>query len=194
MKILAVSDVEEPLLDAESKRVSGIDLIISCGDLNESYLSYLSTVFGAPLFYVRGNHDQAITPCMSLGENLHDRLVKYRNLKMLGFEGVLDYTTQSVVQYSEFELNWMIRKFYIKAFFRGKPNIIVTHAPPQGLHEGSDYAHRGPKAFRKLIDHFQPEYFLHGHTHLNYQRNLPRITQVGATKVVNVYGYYVFEI
>ncbi len=193
MKILAVSDVESPMLAAETKRLSGIDLIISCGDLNESYLSYLTTVYGAPLFFVRGNHDLAITPQVIIGENLHQRQVRYKGISLMGFEGSLAYTANAV-QYSEFDMSWMVRSARFKALFLGRPDIIVTHAPPRGIHEGEDFCHRGFGAFTKLIERCHPKYFLHGHTHLNYQRNLPRVTIVGSTKVINVFGYYVFEI
>ena len=43
MKILAISDVPSKLLWDESvrKRLEGIDLILSCGDLPKKYLEYL---------------------------------------------------------------------------------------------------------------------------------------------------------
>ena len=44
MKILAISDVPSKLLWDESvrKRLEGIDLILSCGDLPKKYLEYLT--------------------------------------------------------------------------------------------------------------------------------------------------------
>ena len=59
LRILAVSDEESKFIwehfDPELFR--GVDLILSCGDLKASYLSYLVTMIPAPLFYVYGNHD-----------------------------------------------------------------------------------------------------------------------------------------
>ena len=59
MKILAVSDEEcAALWDYYTPgKLDGIDLIISCGDLNASYLSFLVTVARCPVLYVAGNHD-----------------------------------------------------------------------------------------------------------------------------------------
>ncbi|TCL67442.1 Icc-related predicted phosphoesterase [Hydrogenispora ethanolica] len=193
MKILAVSDVEESLLASETKRIAGIDLIVSCGDLNESYLSYLSTIYGVPLLFVRGNHDLALTPEIQLGENLHQRLFSYKNLRFLGFEGSIDYTTHAV-QYTEAQMAWMVRLACLKTLLHGRPDIIVTHAPPRGIHDGADRCHQGFQSFHQLVNRLQPRYFLHGHIHLNYQRNLPRVTQVQNTRIVNVYGHYVFEV
>ena len=59
MKILAISDVPSKLLWDESvrKRLEGIDLILSCGDLPKKYLEYLTNFTTVPILYVHGNHD-----------------------------------------------------------------------------------------------------------------------------------------
>lgn len=59
MKILIVADTVDPLLYDHFRRdrFPDIDLILSAGDLPAWYLSYLMSVFNAPLYYVRGNHD-----------------------------------------------------------------------------------------------------------------------------------------
>ena len=59
MKILALSDEECPALWDYylPGRLDGIDLIISCGDLKASYLSFLVTMARVPVLYVHGNHD-----------------------------------------------------------------------------------------------------------------------------------------
>ena len=59
MKILAIADVESKYLwdYFEKSKLEGIDLIISCGDLDPRYLSFLATFTSAPVLYVHGNHD-----------------------------------------------------------------------------------------------------------------------------------------
>lgn len=195
MRILAVSDIEEPVLFEVSKqqKIKPVDLIISCGDLSPDYLSYISTIYAAPLFMVRGNHDWMITPEVATGENIHRRLVKYKSLRMIGFEGAPRYTTKAV-QYSESEMDWMVRWLMFKARLGGRVDLVVTHAPPAGIHEGGDFSHRGFPAYTKIIHHLKPRFFLHGHTHLNYGRNLPRLSVVHQTTVINVYGYYLLEL
>ncbi len=193
MRILAVSDIEEGLLAAETKKIAGVDLIVSCGDLNESYLSYLSTIYGVPLFFVRGNHDQELTSDGPVGENLHNRFLSYRKLRFLGFEGSIDYTRHAV-QYTEAEMGWMVKLACLKKVFHGSPDIVVTHAPPRGIYEATDRCHTGFQSFNYLIRKLRPKYFLHGHIHLNYQRNLPRISNINDTMVINVYGHYVLDV
>lgn len=195
MRVLAVSDVEEPVLyeETKQKKIGKVDLIISCGDLKLSYLSYLTTVYQAPLFFVRGNHDQAITPELQFGENLDNRFVKYQGIKFLGFEGSPVYSREGV-QYTDFKIGIKVQKAIYKSLIFGVPDCVITHAPPKGIHDQPDYAHRGTAAYTSLINRLQPRFFLHGHTHLNYNRNAPRMTQVGSTTVINVYGYYLFDL
>ena len=60
MKILVLADVESKYLwdYFEKSKLEGIDLIISCGDLKASYLSFLATLSSVPVLYVHGNHDE----------------------------------------------------------------------------------------------------------------------------------------
>ena len=59
MKILAIADEEcASLWDFFDKsKIKDIDLIISCGDLDPRYLSFLVTMTTVPVLYVHGNHD-----------------------------------------------------------------------------------------------------------------------------------------
>ena len=70
MKILVLADAESKYLwdYFDKKKLEGIDLIISCGDLAPQYLSFLATFTHAPVLYVYGNHDTcyADTPRMAV--------------------------------------------------------------------------------------------------------------------------------
>ena len=59
MKLLLLSDRESPYLwdHYQPGRLKPYDLILSCGDLKASYLSFLVTMGRGPLLYVHGNHD-----------------------------------------------------------------------------------------------------------------------------------------
>jgi len=72
-------------------------------------------------------------------------------------------------------------------------DVILTHAPPKGIHEGRDQCHKGFSSFRNLIVRYQPCYFIHGHQHLIYPHAGERVTQIGKTQVINCYGYYILE-
>ena len=44
------------------------------------------------------------------------------------------------------------------------------------------------------MDLYQPKWFIHGHMHLNYRANLPRVCTRGGTTVINATERYEFEI
>ena len=73
-------------------------------------------------------------------------------------------------------------------------DIIVTHAAPDGLGSGEDYAHRGFDCFRKLLDKYRPVCLIHGHVHMNYGQNIPRVIDYNGAKIINAYERYSFEI
>jgi Icc-related predicted phosphoesterase len=196
MKILTVSDqVEQALYDNFNiDRFPGVNLIISCGDLPPEYLSFLVTNFNVPLYYVRGNHDirhDGYQPdgCM----DLDGKVEVYRGLRILGLEGSHWYNGKPH-QYTETQMRKKIRRVRTKIWRLKGLDIIITHAPPRHIHDAEDQCHRGFESFRDLIDRYSPRYFIHGHMHFNYTEDARRMTLVNSTKVINSYGYYVFEI
>ena len=87
MKILTVSDEECPFLwdYYVPGKLDGYDLIISCGDLNAKYLSFLVSMAKCPVLYVHGNHDTGYKHHPPEGcECIEDRIVNYRGLRILG--------------------------------------------------------------------------------------------------------------
>ena len=196
MKILTVSDQAEPALYDNFKidRFPGVNLIISCGDLPPEYLSFLLTSFNVPLYYVRGNHDIRHDGYRADGcTDLDGKIEVYRGLRILGLEGSHWYNGQPH-QYTERQMRKKIRRVRTKIWRLKGLDIIITHAPPRHIHDAEDQCHRGFESFRDLIDRYSPRYFIHGHMHFNYTEDARRITLVNSTKVINSYGYYVFEI
>ena len=90
MKLLLLSDVESQYLwdYYQPGRLDDIDLMLSCGDLNAKYLSFLVTMGRAPLLYVRGNHDRTYEAHPPEGcDCIEDKLVKVNGLRILGLGG-----------------------------------------------------------------------------------------------------------
>jgi Icc-related predicted phosphoesterase len=206
MKILAVSDeVSESIYSANIRqRFGGVDFVVGCGDLPYYYLEYIVTMLHTPLYYVPGNHDplyrQNVLSSLAAGcENIDGRIVRYRGLLLAGLGGSIRYKPVGDNQYTQFEMNrralrLAIRLFWLRLVQRKRPDILVAHSPPFGIHDDADRAHTGFHAFVHLIRVFQPRYFLHGHT-LVYKPNVaPPVTRVGETQVINVYPYRVIEI
>ena len=196
MKILTVSDRVESILydqfDAES--FPGVDLILSCGDLPPEYLSFLSAKFNVPLYYVLGNHDIRFESKPPDGcNNLHGKLIQFEGIVILGLAGSRWYNG-GPNQYTEEEMRKIIRNLRPRIWRQGGVDIVITHAPPRYIHDAEDQCHKGFKSYQWIIDHYSPRYFIHGHIHSVFSDPLQRITMVNKTKVLNTYGYHLFEI
>ena len=195
MKILALADEESAYLwdYFEKSKLEGIDLIISCGDLNPKYLSFLATFTNAPVIYVHGNHDKKyknIPPegCICI----EDEIYVYKGVRILGLGGSMKYNSDEC-QYTEREMRKRVRKLRWKLFRSKGFDILVTHAPAYGLNDGEDLPHRGFQVFNTLIEKYNPKYFLHGHVHMRYGRKHVRFDTCGDTQVINAFERCVFE-
>lgn len=194
MKILLVADTEEPYIwdYFDHERFEDIDLILSCGDLKNEYLSFLVTMINAPLFYVPGNHDKAYIKKPPEGcESIDDKLVTFNGIRILGLGGSFCYSGQEF-QYTERQMEKKVRKLKFPLWRNKGFDILVTHAPAFGVGDGTDLCHKGFQTFNCLMDEYKPKYFIHGHQHLNY-RQQPRIHKYASTTVINAYGYHILE-
>ncbi len=195
MKFLIVGDKEEPLLYDyfDKSRFPGIDLILSTGDLRPGYLSFLMTMFNKRLYYVRGNHDIIYREEPPKGgRNIDGQIVIYKGTRILGFEGSMWYGGRGI-EYRETEMWWKVLKVRPRIWLKRGVDLVLTHAPPKGIHDGKDQCHKGFSSFRNLIVRYQPRYFIHGHQHLIYPHAGEQVTQMGKTQVINCYGYYILE-
>ena len=196
MKILFLADEESKVYWEFFKKedFEGIDLIISCGDLNPSYLSFLTTMVGVPLLYVHGNHDDKYKDrppegCISI----EDKVYVYEGVRIVGLGGSNRYKP-GTNQYTERQMARRARRLKWKIRRRKGFDILVTHSPARGLHDGEDRCHIGFDTFNKMIELYKPKYFVHGHVHMSYGRQFKRLDHVGDTTVINAYEKYIIEI
>ncbi len=195
MRILAIADYESPYYwdYFEKSKLEGIDLIISCGDLEPTYLSFLATFTSAPVLYVHGNHDvkyDMVNPdgCICIDDDIFE----YKGVRILGLGGSMRYTPGDY-QYTEREMKQRIRKLWFKLFRKRGFDILVTHAPAYQLNDGRDLPHQGFRSFINLIEKYNPKFFLHGHVHLSYGRNHKRYDKYQETHIINAYERCVFD-
>lgn len=196
MKLLLLADEESKYLwdYYHPGRLDGIDLILSCGDLDADYLSFLVTVGRAPLLYVHGNHDRRYDVHPPEGcDCIEDQLVTVNGLRILGLGGSIRYNG-GPHQYTEREMARRLMKLWPQLLFAGGVDVVLTHAPLRGLGDGDDPPHRGFQCLYKLLDRFHPKYYVHGHVHMNYGANIPRLQHYGETTVVNAFERYVLEL
>ena len=196
MKILVISDEPCPALwdYYVPGRLADYQLIISCGDLKASYLTFLVTMARCPVLYVPGNHDTHYAQEPPEGcDNIDGKLVEYNGLRILGLGGCRKYHP-GAHQYTDREmrnrilrLRWPIRK-------AGGVDILVTHAAAEGLGDDEDMAHRGFPSLRTFLDKYRPRYHLHGHVHMTYNHQVPRTMEYNGTTVINAFERYTLEI
>jgi uncharacterized protein len=203
VKLLCVSDRVESMLHGPSLNAyaSGVDAVVSCGDLPFDYLEYIVTFLGVPVYYVLGNHDPdpeskeypgGCTP-------LDGRIVDAGGVILAGLSGSRFYSggpnqyTDRQMKLKTFALSARIRGR--KLLGRAKPTIFVTHASPRGYGDAEDHAHVGFESFVGMVDKFQPSVWLHGHVHLyGHEQEKRRVTKRGETRIVNVYGHHFLEV
>lgn len=195
MRILAIADEESKALwdYFDRSMLEGIDLIISCGDLDPRYLSFLVTFYSGPVLYVHGNHDGKYEQIPPEGCTcIENKVFVYKGVRILGLGGSMRYKP-GPHQYTESEMKQRVARLWFQLFRRRGFDILVAHAPAYQLNDGRDLPHQGFKIFRTLMEKYKPKFFLHGHVHLTYGRNYKRYDKYMDTHVINAYERCVFD-
>ena len=207
VKILAVADKVVDLIYGPNigKYFADVELVLACGDLPYDYLEYIVTMLCVPLFFVRGNHDrewqhtaEGIVPAYPEGcVDLHRRVVAHRGLLLAGLEGSQRYKP-GPYQYSEPEARWLLWSLWprllVNRLRTGRYlDVLVTHAPPRGIHDQPDRCHLGFQALVRFMERVRPRYLIHGHVHLYGHHQRWRSTYRD-TEVINAFGYRLLEV
>jgi Icc-related predicted phosphoesterase len=209
VKILCISDQIDPVVytGAIKARFHDIDLILSAGDLPMDYLDFIVSSLNKPLLFVLGNHDgnpfRKKSPFQGAGGaytggavHIGSRTRVEEGLIFAGLGGSRWYNNGGN-QYTQFEMRLAILKILpsllLNRLLRGRfLDVLLTHAPPLGVHDRPDRCHQGFKPFLWFMRLFKPKYLVHGHTHL-YDLSEPRVSPYHATSVINAYGHYVID-
>ncbi|MDR2716511.1 MAG: metallophosphoesterase [Treponema sp.] len=205
MKILCVSDQIDPLVYSNSikKRFADVDMILGAGDLPLDYLDFIVTNLNKPLLFVFGNHhveelvnDDKPGNCNFSSTHLGSKIRREEGLIVAGLGGSMRYN-RGPNQFTEFQMYGEIAKLIpillFNRLFHGRYlDILLTHAPPKGIHDKPDKCHSGFKAFLWFMKMFKPRYLVHGHIHL-YDLSDVRRTRCMKTEVINAFGHYIIE-
>jgi len=205
MKILCVSDQIDPLVYSNSikKRFADVDMILGAGDLPLDYLDFIVTNLNKPLLFVFGNHhveeladDDKPGAWSFSSTHLGSKVRREEGLIVAGLGGSMRYN-RGPNQFTEFQMYGEIAKLIpillFNRLFHGRYlDILLTHAPPKGIHDKPDKCHMGFKAFLWFMKMFKPKYLVHGHIHL-YDLQDVRRTRCMETEVINAFGHYIIE-
>ncbi|MDR1574597.1 MAG: metallophosphoesterase [Treponema sp.] len=213
MKILCVSDQIDPLVysAAIKERFAGIGLVLCAGDLPLDYLDFIVSSLSKPLLFVFGNHHVAEMRYFQ-GTQLwsgEDEMFRgsgaihagstikiEEGLIIAGLGGSMRYN-RGENQFTNFGMYCEIiklipRLLWNRAVHGRYVDILLTHAPPEGIHDQQDKCHKGFRAFLWFMRAFKPRYLVHGHIHL-YDQSDVRVTSYRQTLVINAYSHHVID-
>lgn len=221
IKILCVSDEVDPLVYSKNvkERYRDVSFVIGAGDLRLKYYGFIVSSLNKSLYFVFGNHHLAHLRTFikqhddyisedgyvfhtrnTFGSTcLCDKVIrdKKTGVLMMGLGGSYRYN-KGEHQFTDFQMYVkMLKKVpilvYNKLRYGRFLDILVTHAPPKGIHDLEDPCHRGFSSFLWFMRVFKPKYLLHGHIHL-IDMNQKREDMYQHTKVINVFKSYVLTI
>jgi calcineurin-like phosphoesterase family protein len=230
VRVLAVSDVPDPALLAGLSAVASAQLILACGDLPFDYLRYLMNGLDVPLVFVPGNHDQdlsgyrasragltlraglpAAPPWPPGAISADGRVLDVAGLRVAGLGGCLRYSggPNQYTDRQQARRALALRAAAARRRLRDHRgvDVLLTHAPPLGVGDGADPAHRGFRSYHRLIAALQPLVLLHGHVHpqvpvpsraqigpVSTHEGAPPGALLGRTVVRNVAGRHLLDI
>jgi calcineurin-like phosphoesterase family protein len=189
--------------------------VLACGDLPFDYLGHLMGALDVPLVFVPGNHDADLRgyrparnglflraglpdepPWPSGAVNADVRVVDAAGLRLAGLGGCRRYR-EGPNQYTDHQQARRARRLAAAAGLRRwrdgrRIDVLLTHAPPLGVGDGTDDPHRGFAALHGLVARLRPALLLHGHVHPYGEASPDRY--LGGTVVRNVVGWRMFDV
>lgn len=204
MRILTVSDrVEKSFLKEHllREKCDGVRLILACGDLPSYYLEYLLNSLNVPLYYVPGNHDEELhlkkKPFASGCESIDERVIAFKGWLFGGLGGAFHYRNGKYL-YTEKQMQRKVRRMIPrmalnKIKYKRYLDILITHAPPFGIHDEQTLAHQGFETFLKFMRTYKPAYIIHGHTRPDPGKK-KSVGHYLSTRIINTNNYRVLDL
>jgi Icc-related predicted phosphoesterase len=157
-----------------------IDLILGCGDIQDSALLQAAKHYGVPIYAVKGNHDvdeRFPKPIV----DLHLNCETFQGLTFAGFQGAPRYKPRGHFLYDEDEVVQQMAVF-------PRVDVFIAHSPPRGTHDRDDVVHQGFEAFRRYVLEKRPAVMIHGHVDLDKE------TKIAGTRIVAAVGTKIVEL
>lgn len=183
LTLLAIADRPPRVSIKETLSRHQIDAIVTLGDLAIQDIRDLEAISDVPKFGVYGNHDSG-TYMPELGiTNLHLKTAQLNDITIGGFEGSVRYKNDPYApMYTQEEASELIKQL-------PAVDLLISHAPPRGIHDEPEPAHQGYDALRWYIEQHHPAFLLHGHTYPS-----DSVETLGETQIVYIYEDQVIEL
>jgi hypothetical protein len=220
MKILCIADHIDPLVYSPGikERFRDVGLVLSAGDLPLTYYDFIVSTLNKPLLFVFGNHNlrgmeqfrgvpefvgrspaqpREADPPATGAVYVSGRVRREKGVLVAGLGGSRWYNGGEN-QYTDLQA-WLRlallapRLLFNRLRFGRYLDVLLTHAPPLGVHDAQDPCHRGFRSLLWFMRVFKPRYLVHGHIHL-YSDDAARVSRWGQTTVVNAYDHALIEV
>ncbi len=220
MKILCIADHIDPLVYSAGlkERFKDVELVLSAGDLPLNYYDFIMSMLNKPLLFVFGNHNlkgmehyrgaasalgrwsparrEADAPATG-AVYVSGRVRREKGILVAGLDGSRWYNggeNQFTDLQAWLRLALLAPRLLLNRLLFGRYlDVLLTHAPPRGVHDEQDPCHRGFKALLWFMRAFKPRFLVHGHIHL-YSQDAVRVSRYGQTTVVNAYDHALIEV
>lgn len=172
MKLISIADDDLGIGDISAETC---DVLVSLGDLTGAAIREAIRLYRPRrVFAVRGNHDRPDDLPQGVVA-LHGRVETFGGFRFGGFDGSWAYKANGHFLYTQAQMASAVADF-------PSVDIFLAHNSPAGIHERDQDVHQGFAAFGRYIEEKRPQFFLHGHQHVN------AMTILGETKVIGVFG------
>ena len=183
MRLLALADEAPYVSVAALFDLHRPDVVVTLGDLEPGLLDPLGGR-GCPVLGVYGNHDDGHYLEAANVTDLHLASAIVDGVRFAGLQGSPRYTPGAALQYSPRQADKLARRI-------PPSDVLVTHAPPRGVHDDpDDRAHIGFDGLLAYLERERPRVHLHGHTPAPARPD----RRVGATTVIHVVGHRVLDL
>lgn len=178
MKVLVLADIDSLHWEHGTGEAA---LVLSLGDTADSLILEAAAAFSCKnIFAVKGNHcSPSPFPKPIIDLDLH--VESFGGLTFGGLSGCWKYKNSGPFLYEQDEVQEMLAGF-------PRVDIFASHNSPRGIHDKPDDIHTGFDALTEYVQHQKTRLLIHGHQHVNKE------TQVGACRVIGVFGHRVLEI
>lgn len=207
-RVLAIADAVSPVVYSTNfpGNLAPFDLVLSAGDMPGEVLEFVATKTRVTPLFVFGNHAAGYLRDPDTDElrppggcvNVHMRVVRVGGLSVAGFEGSLRYR-EGPHQHTQADYYQMLARLAPRLYWNQRRHgravdVLLTHAPPKGPHEGDDHVHKGVGAFNLFHRLFRPKLHVHGHVHLSGANAERSYVSPEGVRVVNAYEFALIDL
>lgn len=160
LNMLIIADTHG-CLSIEDIPNDNFDVCLLLGDVYECDLRLIKeSITNVPIYGILGNHDGFQTLNMYEIENIHNKIINIKGIKIAGIQGSLRYKNSDMPLYTDEESKEIASSL-------GKADILISHDSPKFLYSIDDYAHSGLQGITDYCENNNILLNIHGHHHEN---------------------------